>query len=59
MVGDGTIPPGHAAEGGIGLHFVGTELAEVVSARPEATAYFVTPAGGTVHQEPLPSTPLV
>jgi dipeptidase E len=36
-------PPGYAADDGVGLHFVGTELAEVVSSRPEACAYRVEP----------------
>ena len=58
MVADGTVPPGYAAEGGIGLHFTGTDLAAVVSSRPSASAYYVTPAGATIHEEPLPTTPL-
>jgi dipeptidase E len=38
-------PPGIAADDGVGVHFVGTELAEVVSVRDGATAYRVD-AGG-------------
>ncbi|MGZ4320344.1 MAG: Type 1 glutamine amidotransferase-like domain-containing protein [Gaiellaceae bacterium] len=42
-------PEGIAADDGVGLHYVGTELERVVSCRPDATAYRVT-AGGA---EPL------
>jgi dipeptidase E len=41
----GGFPPGLAADDGVGLHFVGTELQEVVTCRPGAAAYRVTPAG--------------
>lgn len=34
-------PPGYAADDGVALHFVGTELREVVSTRPGARAYRV------------------
>jgi dipeptidase E len=37
--------PGYAASDGTALHFVGTELVEVVSSRPNARAYFVSPDG--------------
>jgi len=36
-------PPGYAADCGVGLHFVDGQLAEVVTAREEATAYRVEP----------------
>jgi peptidase E len=49
LVGDG-FPPGVAADDGVGLHYVGTELAEAVSVSEEAGAYRVD-AGG---EEPLP-----
>jgi peptidase E len=39
------VPPGIAADDGVGLHFVGTELAEVISCRDGAAAYRVGPAG--------------
>jgi dipeptidase E len=38
-------PAGFAADDGVGLHFVGTELREVVSCREGATAYRVSAAG--------------
>ena len=44
LVGEG-FPAGIAADDGVGVHFVGTELAEVVSVRDVGTAYRVE-AGG-------------
>jgi peptidase E len=44
-VRSGEIPPGWAADDGAGLVFCGTQLADVVSARPAARAYEVTAAG--------------
>jgi peptidase E len=40
-------PPGYAADSGAGLHFVGTELVEVLSDRPEGTGYRVEPGSET------------
>jgi peptidase E len=40
-------PPGIAADDGVGLHYVGTELREVVTAREEARAYRVEPGNET------------
>jgi dipeptidase E len=42
---DGGFPEGIAADDGVGLHYVGTELREVVTCRPGATAYRVTREG--------------
>ena len=42
---DGGFPTGIAADDGVGLHYVGTALHEVVTCRPGATAYRVTEAG--------------
>ena len=42
---DGGFPEGIAADDGVGLHYVGTELREVVTCRPGATAYRVTRDG--------------
>jgi len=44
LVDDG-FPDGIAAEDGVGLHYVGTELREVVTCRPGATAFRVTRDG--------------
>jgi peptidase E len=48
-------PPGVAADAGVGLHFVGTELVEVWSDREEATAYRVGPDGQTRLEPLVPS----
>jgi peptidase E len=40
-------PPGIATDDAVGLHFVGTELREVVAARDEARAYRVEPGKET------------
>jgi dipeptidase E len=50
LVADG-FPPGYAADSGVGLHFAGTELAEVISDREGATGYRVEPGSET----PLPA----
>jgi peptidase E len=39
LVGEGRLPTGWAADDGVALHFVGTDLAEAVSSRPDARAY--------------------
>jgi dipeptidase E len=44
---DEGFPPGHAADDGAALHFVGTELREVVTSRPGAQAYRVEPDAET------------
>jgi dipeptidase E len=49
LVDDG-FPAGWAAEDGVGLHFEGTELAEVVSALPDKRAYRVEPGSETAHE---------
>ncbi|HEX4324727.1 MAG TPA: peptidase E [Gaiellaceae bacterium] len=42
---EGGLAEGIAADDGVGLHYVGTELREVVTCRPGATAYRVTRDG--------------
>jgi dipeptidase E len=51
---DEGFPPGIAADDGVALHYAGTELAEVVSAREGAQAYRVEPGSET----PLEARPL-
>ena len=46
LVADG-FPPGIAADDSVALHYVGTELREVVAARDEGRAYRVEPSGET------------
>jgi peptidase E len=48
---DGGFPPGYAADAGVGLHFVGTELCEVLAHREGAAAYRVERGSET----PLPA----
>jgi dipeptidase E len=54
MVQDGELPAGWAADDGAGLVFEGKRLREVVSSRPEATAYRVRKGrDGTVQEVAL------
>jgi dipeptidase E len=52
---DAGFPEGVAADDGVGLHYLGTELHRVVTCRPGATAYLVT-KGGEERLEPLELT---
>jgi len=47
------MPPGYAAEDGAALRFVGDELVEVVSSRPEARAYRLERRGSLVMETRL------
>ena len=47
LVDDEGFPSGYAADAGVGLHFVGTELVEVLSDRDDKTGYRVEPGGET------------
>ncbi|MBP2018272.1 peptidase E [Symbiobacterium terraclitae] len=49
----GLLSDGIAADDGVGLHYVGDELAKVVSSRPGARAYRVYAEGGAVREEPI------
>jgi peptidase E len=46
LVADG-FPPGIAADDDVGVHYRGTELVEIVTAREGATAYLVEPGSET------------
>jgi dipeptidase E len=46
LVGEGLLPDGWAADDGAALHFVGDDLAEVVSSRQDARAYRVEGTSG-------------
>ena len=50
LVAEG-FPAGYAADDFVGLRYVGTELAEVVTSRDGAAAYRVEPAGGAVRED--------
>ena len=50
------MPAGYAANDGAALHFTGTELAEVITSRPGARAFFVSPdQRGEVSERELPT----
>ena len=52
-IGDG-LPAGYAADDGAALHFVDTELRQVVTSRPEAAGYWVEKQGREVVEKRLP-----
>ena len=56
MVATRELPGGHATEDGVGLHYLGTELAEAVTVRPGARAWRVDPddAGGLLERAITP-----
>jgi dipeptidase E len=47
--------PGYGVEDGAALHFVGGELARVVSSRPAARAYRIEAVDGVARETPLPA----
>lgn len=57
LIAEGRLGPqgGYAADDGAALHFVGEELREVVSSRPQARAYRVELVDGEVRETPLPT----
>jgi hypothetical protein len=55
-VASGELPAGYATEDGVALHFVGSALAEVVSAWHEGRAWHVAPDGDGGYTE-TPITP--
>jgi dipeptidase E len=58
LVGSGALPPGLAVDDGAGLHFVGTELHEVVAAVPGARGYRVERTADGAEETPLPAREL-
>jgi peptidase E len=56
LVADRTLPPGLACDDGAAAHYIDDSLAELISDRPGASAYQVTPDGsGGTTEEPLPA----
>jgi peptidase E len=47
LVREGVLTPGYAADDGVGLHYVGTDLHEAVADRDGASAWRVEPTGET------------
>jgi peptidase E len=45
LIGDGTLPDGYATDNSVGLHYIGTELHEVVSETPGPQGYRVERVG--------------
>ncbi len=57
LVADGTLPPAYCTDDGVGLHYVGTTLADVLAETPGAAAYHVEPDGaGGVRETCLAAT---
>jgi dipeptidase E len=52
-VADGTLPPGIAADNGVGVHFVGNQLSEIVASHAARSAYLVEQRDGTVTETSL------
>jgi dipeptidase E len=52
------MPDGYAADAGVGLHFVGDELFDVVACADGTTAYRVELVGDKVRETPLEARPL-
>jgi peptidase E len=53
MIADGTLPGGFATDDGVGLHYIGTELHEVVADRAGPAAYRVERDGDEVRETRL------
>lgn len=54
LVGDGTLPAGFATDDGVGLHYRGCELVDVVADTPGRAAYRIEPDGhGGVVETPI------
>jgi peptidase E len=49
------LPAGIAADDGAAIHFLGTEIVEVVASRPDARAYRVEATDGTARETELPT----
>lgn len=52
-VADGLLPPGHATEDGVGLHYVGTQLHRALAVLPDRRAWHVEPDRATAIQPEL------
>jgi dipeptidase E len=51
LIASGRLPAGYAADDGVALHFRGTDLAEVITARDGAAAYRLDANGGQATEE--------
>lgn len=53
LVASGDMACGYAADDGVALHFHGTTLANVLSSRPDARAYYVTRVDAGAEETPI------
>ena len=53
LLAEGLISEGYAADDGVALHFLGTQLEKIISSRPHAKAYRLEKVGETVKESPL------
>jgi len=54
VVGDGTLPAGYATDDGVGLHYRGTELVDVIADTAGKAAFYVEPDGsGGAKETPI------
>ena len=56
LLAEGLISEGYAADDGVALHFLGTQLEKIVSSRPHAKAYRLENVGEIVKESPLEPT---
>jgi len=56
LLSKGLISEGYAADDGVALHFLGTQLDRIVTSRPQAKAYQLEKVGETVKESPLEPT---
>ena len=52
---EGALSAGYALDDGAAAHFIGTELAHVVSSRPNARAYHASVKNKQIFEEPIPT----
>ncbi|MGW4798302.1 Type 1 glutamine amidotransferase-like domain-containing protein [Nonomuraea sp. NPDC004297] len=55
LIGEGTLPAGYATEDGVGLHYVGTRLHDVVGILPNRNAWFVEAHDGNYREQAIPA----
>ena len=56
LLAEGLISEGYAADDGVALHFLGTQLERIVSSRPHAKAYRLEKVGEIAKESPLEPT---
>jgi dipeptidase E len=56
LVATGELPPGHAADDSVALHYTGADLTAIVSSRPTARAWRVALQNGQLHEAEIVPT---